>query len=231
MNTGLKLTFTMALLVIVTLSTQAQQAMWRDQALRPCKKKDAQLYVKTTPADQAYRLEMFDLEGRLKMIGKATDERGERFQGYFEFYHDNGKLESKGHYLNNHKIGIWERFDSRGNRLAERMYAAFNPVKQAFFYVDKMPEYEAGTENFLDFLKLKLKPLVEDGGSAQKGETIEIGFVVSEQGRIEDIEMVKGLNDEWDEKALNVLQALPKWVPGRNSGEKVRVWIQLAVTL
>ena len=219
---------TAAILFCFQLDAQKEK-FWLNNSLQHCKKKDATHYMLITACTKEFHLEMFDMEGRLKMIGTSDDERGETFHGYFEFYHDNGMMESKGNYLEDHKVGIWERYDQKGNRLAERMYAAYNPVKHAFFYVDEMPMYEGGNENFLNFLKQKLEPLVNETEHASEGVDIELGFVVSERGLIEGIELVKGLDESWDEQALKELQRLPLWVPGKKSGENVRVWMQLAL--
>lgn len=219
-----------ALLCLIQADAQKEK-YWLDNSLELCKKKDASHYMLITACSKEYHLEMFDIEGRLKMIGTSNDSRGEVFEGYFEFYHDNGMVESKGHYLEDYKVGVWDRFDMQGNRLAERMYAAYNPGKNAFFYVDEMPMYEGGNENFLNFLKQKLEPLVNDNEIAQNEATVELGFVVSENGFLEGVELVKGLDAEWNDRALNELQAMPHWLPGKKSGENVRVWMQLAVNL
>ena len=35
-------------------------------------------------------------------------------EGYWEYYYDNGKLESKGKYINGKKEGYWEWYHSNG---------------------------------------------------------------------------------------------------------------------
>lgn len=219
-------------LLALTLSVSAQsEKIWLDNTLNSCKKKDATHYLEVSPDGNEYSLKMFDKDQKLKMVGTSVDPMGKTFEGYFEFFHPNGKLESKGEYLEDVKIGIWERFDSRGNRLAERTYAAFSPSKMAYTYVEEMPLYEGGNENFSDFLKLKLRPLVNNTEFADKPLSLELGFVVSEQGLIENLEFTRGLTPEWNETALEAIKAMPKWNPGKKSGENVRVWVRLPIDL
>ena len=218
-------------LLLSSLSYAQKEKNYLDISLQPCKKGKASYYMSIEPKGEDHELKMFDMKSVLKMTGSSADGQGRIFNGYFEFYHDNGQLESKGEYIKGRKTGIWERFDKRGNKLAERMYAAYNPTKQAFYYVDEMPMYEGGNENFLKFLKQKLQPLVNETEIAQKEAQIELGFVVSEKGEIQGVELVKGLDDGWNREALKKLQAMPLWMPGKKSGENVRVWMQLAVDL
>ncbi|OGX84147.1 TonB family protein [Hymenobacter coccineus] len=50
-----------------------------------------------------------------------------------------------------------------------------------------------------------------------------VGFVVDEQGRICDAEVVKGCGHGFDEEALRLVRLMPWWQPGRVAGRPVRV--------
>ncbi|NND93659.1 MAG: hypothetical protein HKN45_02275 [Flavobacteriales bacterium] len=223
---------TVSFIIIFSLVSNAQKDKnWLDVTMQPCKKGKAYYYLSHTPMEDGQMVKMYDLADRLRMKGFTEDKRGEIYDGPFEFYYANGNVESRGQYIKNQKVGLWERYDTHGNKLAERMYAAYNPMKQAFYYVDEMPSYEGGDENFLNFLKHKLKPIVDQSRYSPGDTDIEVGFVVSEKGFIESFELVKGLDEEWNEKALKELNAMPLWEPGKKSGENVRVWMQLTLDL
>ncbi len=218
--------------ILLTLSASAQkEKFWLNNSLEDCKKKNATHYLLIKASKNGYQIEMFNIEDQLKMVGTSNDSKGKIFDGYFEFFHPNGMVESKGTYQEDTKVGIWERFDAKGNRLAERSYAAFNPNKMAYTYVDEMPMYGGGNENFSNFLKQKLQPLVNKTEYADKGVSLELGFIVSEEGFIENVEFTQGLNPEWDKSALEAIKAMPIWNPGKKFGETVRVFVRLPLEL
>lgn len=66
----------------------------------------------------------YDAEGRLLAEGRFRDAALKEMHGDFIYYHVNGKVESRGRFENGRKIGVWERFDTEGRPMAERVYDA-----------------------------------------------------------------------------------------------------------
>ena len=50
-----------------------------------------------------------------------------------------------------------------------------------------------------------------------------VSFVVDKSGAVRDAAIVKSVAPELDEAALNVVMAMPCWIPGRKGGEAVNV--------
>jgi TonB family protein len=50
-----------------------------------------------------------------------------------------------------------------------------------------------------------------------------VSFVVDKSGAVRDAAIVKSVAPELDEAALNVVMAMPRWIPGRKGGEAVNV--------
>ena len=50
-----------------------------------------------------------------------------------------------------------------------------------------------------------------------------IQFIIEKDGSLTDIKVIKGIGSGCDEEAIRVLQDAPKWSPGRQRGQKVRV--------
>ncbi|MBF9219975.1 energy transducer TonB [Hymenobacter ruricola] len=59
--------------------------------------------------------------------------------------------------------------------------------------------------------------------------TVFVSFVVDEEGRILDAEVVRGAGHGFDQEALRVIRLMPWWNPGRVAGDAVRVSRTLAV--
>lgn len=59
--------------------------------------------------------------------------------------------------------------------------------------------------------------------------TVMVGFIIEKDGKMTNVEIVKGVHPLLDEEALKVVGASPKWKPGRRSGQKVRTSMTIPV--
>ena len=56
-----------------------------------------------------------------------------------------------------------------------------------------------------------------------------VNFVVEKDGSITNVKILRGLGAEADTEAMRVVREMPKWMPGKHSGEAVRVRYSLPV--
>ena len=56
-----------------------------------------------------------------------------------------------------------------------------------------------------------------------------MGFIIEKDGRVTEARIAKGVSEELDAEALKVINASPKWKPGRVAGEKVRTSMTVPV--
>lgn len=221
----------LSVVLFVSSSLLGQERLYVNNSLENCKKSKATHYKLVTESEKLYSVELYDMMSHLKMKGTSLDSMGNMFHGDFEFYHRNGIIESRGKYFEGSKVGLWERYSSQGKALAERNYAAFDTSRMAYLFVDEMPYFEGGKETFRTFLKQRLRPLVEEAVKGGKTPEIEFSFIVTQRGLIEELEITHGIDPYWDTAALELLQNLPRWMPGKNKGEEVRVWIKVPMEL
>ncbi len=57
-----------------------------------------------------------------------------------------------------------------------------------------------------------------------------VNFVVNEDGSISDVKVVRGIGRGCDEEAMRVVKMMPKWKPGRQKGEPVKVSYTLPIS-
>ena len=57
-----------------------------------------------------------------------------------------------------------------------------------------------------------------------------IRFCVTAKGSINQISVLKGVSPDLDAEAMRVVQTLPKFKPGRQSGKDVPVWYMVPIT-
>ena len=100
--------------------------------------------------------------------------------------------------------------------------------QDVFQVVEKMPEFEGGVENMMKFLQQNIKYPEEAKKNGTQGRVI-VQFVVEKDGSITDAKVVRNVSPELDAEALRVVESMPKWIPGEQRGEKVRVQFTLPV--
>ena len=92
----------------------------------------------------------------------------------------------------------------------------------AFDVVEKMPQFPGGAPELMKFLSMTVKYPEAAEKAGTQGRVIAT-FVVEKDGSISDARVVKSVSKELDEEALRVINAMPKWTPGMQSGKNVRV--------
>ena len=91
-----------------------------------------------------------------------------------------------------------------------------------------MPEFPGGTEALLSFIKDKLEYPQKAIDEQTEGRVI-IRFVVNSNGEISDPTMLKGINKNLDQAAIDVINKLPRWKPGQQDGQPVSVRFTLPI--
>lgn len=99
---------------------------------------------------------------------------------------------------------------------------------QIHIFVDEMPEPPGGQAALAAYLRdnLQYPPVARDNGISGK---IYVQFVVNKDGSITDVQVTRGVDALLDKEAVRVVQGMPKWKPGKQSGKPVRVSYSLLV--
>ena len=74
---------------------------------------------------------------------------------------------------------------------------------------------------------LKYPPVAQENGIQGR---VLVQFVVNKDGSIVDPKVIRAVDASLDKEAMRVVQAMPKWTPGRQRGKAVRVRFTLPVT-
>ena len=94
---------------------------------------------------------------------------------------------------------------------------------------EAMPGFPGGSDGLFRFIANNLKyPLVCEENGIQ-GRVV-CSFIVEQDGSISNISVVKSVNPALDKEAKRVLSLMPKWTPGREKGQPVRVKYSVPVT-
>ena len=93
--------------------------------------------------------------------------------------------------------------------------------------IDPLPQFPGGSKALMQFLLDNLKyPAAEN--SCIQGRVV-LRFVVTTDGSIENVEVMKSLDPSCDAEAIRVVKAMPKWIPGKQNGKPVSTYYSLPV--
>lgn len=85
-----------------------------------------------------------------------------------------------------------------------------------------MPEYEGGVEAMMKFIRKKIRYPQAPRRLGIDG-TVFVRFVVNGEGRVTDVEVIRGVHPDYDAEAVRVISMLPSWTGGRHNGRPVGV--------
>lgn len=100
-----------------------------------------------------------------------------------------------------------------------------DPVYQV---VEAMPEYPGGTDAMITFIATNIKYPPEAKAKGTQG-TVYITYIVEKDGSVTNVSCLRGIGDGCDEEALRVVKGMPKWKPGKQNDEVVRVQFTLPI--
>ena len=95
--------------------------------------------------------------------------------------------------------------------------------------VEQMPEFPGGNEKMVEFISSNTQYPQEAKEKGVQGRVL-VNFVVDTDGSITDVKVMRGIGSGCDEEAVRVVKSMPKWQPGRQRGEAVKVAFTLPFT-
>ena len=101
--------------------------------------------------------------------------------------------------------------------------------EQIFDVAEERPQFPGGDAALMKYLRDNIKyPRVSRDNNSQGRALLK--FTVNADGSIQDVEVMRSTGDIYlDKEAVRVVEAMPKWTPGRQSGKAVRVKFVLPV--
>ena len=100
--------------------------------------------------------------------------------------------------------------------------------EEVFLSVEENPEFPGGPAKLLEYVQKNLKYPMMARESDIQGRVF-VGFVVEKDGSISNVRVLRGIGGGCDEEAVRVVQTLPKFKPGKQRGNPVRVQYTLPI--
>ncbi len=168
---------------------------------------------------------------------KGLYEKGKKY-GEWIYYFKNGNTDYSGAYIKGKRHGEWNWYFKNGKIASREIYKygelikieqwdtsgvkIQNPIK----LVDA--SFVGGEANMNQFI---IDNLVYPDEASQKGQhgIVYIQFVVEKDGSLANIEISKGAYPMLNEAALEVVQKMPNWIPGRHHNRCIRMIYTLPI--
>ena len=118
-------------------------------------------------------------------------------------------------------------------RQSYEIVALPNPVDTAdnkvLDVVEQMPSFPGGQAALFQWLSSNIKYPVVAMENGVQGRVL-VTFVVERDGSISEVKVSKSVDPSLDKEAVRVVSSMPKWTPGKQKGEAVRVKYTMPVT-
>lgn len=175
-------------------------------------------------------------------IAASQEEAGETPNGKVA---DNNETRSDGKPTNgnnNDRQLSPSQASSRPNKTTQNGQNAPEPVRSETLYkpqpvnrnsvydvVEQMPSFPGGISGLKTYLNQNTRyPAVAQENCVQ-GRVV-VSFVVGKDGHISDVTVLRSVDPSLDKEAIRVIRNMPRWTPGKQGGEPVRVRYNVPVS-
>ena len=90
--------------------------------------------------------------------------------------------------------------------------------KDIFIDPEGVASFPGGNDSLIAFIN---KNLITPRTKTKPGKVF-VGFIVNKDGTLSDFEIVKGLTEECNRNAIQVVKKMPSWIPGTMYNKPVR---------
>jgi protein TonB len=97
-----------------------------------------------------------------------------------------------------------------------------------FYVIEEKPEFPGGEAAMFQWISKNIKypEIAKENGIQGK---VFVQFVIGKDGKVSDVQVVRGVDPSLDKEAVRVIQSMPAWKPGKQRGKPVKVSFQLPI--
>ena len=99
---------------------------------------------------------------------------------------------------------------------------------EIFTVVEDAPGFPGGDEARIKYLQNNIKYPQMARESGIQG-TVYVTFVVERDGKVTNVQILRGIGGGCDEEAIRVIKNMPRWNPGKQRGKPVRVQFNMPI--
>ena len=114
------------------------------------------------------------------------------------------------------------------NDQASRITEAAAQDEKVFTVVEEQPEFNGGYDAMMAFIRENLRYPADARQQGVEG-TVYVSFIVETDGRVTSPKIIRGISPACDDEVVRIMELMPKWKPGKQSGQDVRVRFVLPI--
>lgn len=100
---------------------------------------------------------------------------------------------------------------------------------EVYQIVEVMPQFPGGEQKLMEFISNHIQyPQIAREKSIQG--RVFVSFIVEPDGSISNVKTTQSIGGGCDEEAVRVVKSMPKWEPGKQKGQAVRVGYQIPIS-
>ena len=103
------------------------------------------------------------------------------------------------------------------------------PTDKVYQVVEQMPAFKGGDAALMKYLSENIKYPEAAEKAGEQGRVV-VSFTVEKDGAISDVKVARSVTPSLDAEAVRAIKSMPKWSPGKQGGEFVRVKYNVPVT-
>ena len=124
---------------------------------------------------------------------------------------------------------LTDQVEKKSEKKVEKKVEKKIDEKQVVFTLpEKMPEFPGGNKALIKYLRENTKYPEKAKEEGIQGR-VYVQCVISKDGKVTDVEILKGVHPLLDAEALRVIKAMPKWKSGTQKGDPVNVNYRLPI--
>ena len=108
--------------------------------------------------------------------------------------------------------------------------ATRDTMETVYSFVEQMPVFPGGIDSLNEFIFKNLNTDCDADKDCLSGNVF-VKFIVNENGSVSNAQIIKPISPQFDQEVLRVISLMPNWTPGKQSGNKVKVWYTLKVNI
>jgi TonB family protein len=158
--------------------------------------------------------------------------------GNWKNYLENGTLDSEGEYVKGKKNGDWIWLTENGKICAKENYIKNKRINYMFLdeegkeveisRAEHFASFQDGdANNFTHWVLKNIKYPLEAKGTHG---TVLVGFYVNTLGKVENIKIIKSVNQFLDAEAIKVIDSSPIWNPAKEHNKNINVHYSIPLT-
>ena len=100
--------------------------------------------------------------------------------------------------------------------------------QKTYIVVENQPRFPGGEEARMQYLSENIDYPQKAQDEGIEG-TVYVTFIVEADGSVTNAKVLRGIGGGCDEEAIQVVENMPKWNPGKQRGEPVRVRFNMPI--